>query len=183
VGLCYECVLDNSASRPLLELLVAASGRQQGLLLFTDYRKSGTHASTTLNLCDPAAIDVYNRHYCNLDPGLGIIRSRSVGHWYNDLTDFGPERIRRDPYYQEFHIPFGLLDGDGHVLYCNQMAAQQMRQSTFPLQPARPPAQLSPGPVQAAADTAPNSSDRPARVALLATNRVGVREPRLGLHL
>lgn len=210
VGLCYECVLDNSAWRPLLERLVAASGRQQGLLLFADYRKSGTHASTTLNLCDPAAIDVYNRHYCNLDPGLGLIRSCKVGDWYNDLMDFGPERIRRDPYYQEFYIPFGLynlscvklevqadsgiyltvvnevgaplptvqqqsllqrvsphllkaaklsnkvnrlelelstrdllldhhraplwlLDGDGNVLYCNQMAARHMGQSTFPL--------------------------------------------------
>jgi len=210
VVLCYECVLDNSAWRPLLELLVAASGRQQGLLLFTDYRKSGTHASTTLNLCDPSAIDVYNRHYCNLDPGLVLIRSHKVGEWYNDLMDFGPERIRRDPYYQEFYIPFGLhnlscvkleeqaesgiyltvlnevgaplptaqqqalllrvsphllkaaklsnkvnrlelelatrdllldhhpaplwlLDGDGHVLYCNQMAARHMGQSTFPL--------------------------------------------------
>ena len=210
VGLCYECVLDDSAWRPLLELLVAASGRQQGLLLFADYRKNGTHASTTLNLCDPAGIDVYNRHYCNLDPGLDIVRSRSVGHWYNDLIDFGPERIRRDPYYQEFYIPFGLhnlscvkleeqvdsgiyltvlnevgaplptaqqhallqrvsphllkaaklsnkvnrlelelatrdllldhhptplwlLDGDGHVLYCNQAAARHMSQSSFPL--------------------------------------------------
>lgn len=210
VGLCYECVLDDSAWRPLLKLLVAASGRQQGLLLFADYRKNGTHASTTLNLCDPAGIDVYNRYYCNLDPGLDIVRSRGVGHWYNDLIDFGPERIRRDPYYQEFYIPFGLhnlscvkleeqadsgiyltvlnevgaplptaqqhallqrvsphllkaaklstkvnrielelatrdllldhhptplwlLDGDGHVLYCNQAAARLMSQSAFPL--------------------------------------------------
>jgi DNA-binding CsgD family transcriptional regulator len=210
VGLCYECVLDDSAWRPLLKLLVAASGRQQGLLLFVDNRKNGTHASTTLNLCDPAGIDVYNRHYCNLDPGIDIVRSRGVGHWYNDLIDFGPERIRHDPYYQEFYIPFGLhnlscvkleeqadsgiyltvlnevgaplptaqqhallqrvsphllkaaklsnkvnrmelelatrdllldhhptplwlLDGDGHVLYCNQAAARHMSQSAFPL--------------------------------------------------
>lgn len=42
-----------------------------------------------------------------------------MGHWYNDLTDFGPERIRRDPYYQEFYIPFGL-----HNLSCVKLEEQ-----------------------------------------------------------
>jgi DNA-binding CsgD family transcriptional regulator/PAS domain-containing protein len=209
VGLCYECVLDDSAWLPLLERLIAASGHQQGLLLFADYRKYGAQASTTLNLCDPAVIDAYNRHYCHLDPSFNLVHSRSVGYWSNDRIDIGPERIRRDPYYQEFCIPFGLhnlscikleqqadsdiyltvlnelgaplptaqqygllqrvsphllkaaklsnkvnrlelelakrdllldhhptplwlLDGDGHVLHCNQAAARCMSQSGFP---------------------------------------------------
>lgn len=119
VGLCYECVLDDSAWLPLLERLITASGHQQGLLLFVDYRKTGAQASTTLNLCDPAGIDVYNRYYCHLDPGLDVVHSRSVGHWYNDLIDFGPERIKRDPYYQEFYIPFGL-----HNLSCVKLEEQ-----------------------------------------------------------
>jgi len=119
VGLCYECVLDDNAWLPLLERLIAASGRQQGLLLFADYRKNGLQASTTINLCDPAAIDVYNRHYSNLDPGLNLVRSRSVGHWYHDLINFGPERMKRDPYYQEFYIPFGL-----HNLSCVKLEEQ-----------------------------------------------------------
>lgn len=210
VGLCYECVLDDSAWQTLLERLIAASGRQQGALLFWDRSKNAPHVSSINNMCDPSAIDGYNNYYCDLDPSLNFFLPRAVGHWYHDIEDFGPERIRRSPYYQEFHIPHGihnlscvklheradsgiylslltsvgapcpdvqhhallqrisphllkatqlsdkinslkleiatrdllldnhptplwLLDADGRVLYCNQVATRRMSQSGFPL--------------------------------------------------
>jgi DNA-binding CsgD family transcriptional regulator/PAS domain-containing protein len=119
VGLSYECVLDESAWLPMLDRLIVASGRQQGLLLFANQRKGGIRASTALHLCDPATIDTYNKHYCQLDPGFNVVLSRAVGHWYHDLSDLGAERIRRDPYYQEFHIPHGM-----HNLSCLKLDEQ-----------------------------------------------------------
>lgn len=107
VGLSYECVLDEGAWLPLLARLIEVTGRQQGALLFWDQTEDGALASQ-INLCDPGAIDLYNRDYCNIDPSKGFMQRRPVGNWYHDLLEYGPERIRRDPYYQEFQLPNGM---------------------------------------------------------------------------
>ncbi|MFV3304275.1 helix-turn-helix transcriptional regulator [Pseudomonas sp. NY15181] len=109
VGLSYECVLDESAWLPLLSGLIDATGRQQGALLFWDQTQDGALASE-INLCDPGAIELYNRDYCTIDPSKGFMLHRPVGNWYHDLVEFGPERIRRDPYYQEFQLPNDMLN-------------------------------------------------------------------------
>ncbi|MHB9800221.1 helix-turn-helix transcriptional regulator [Pseudomonas sp. MT3] len=107
VGLSYECVLDEGAWLPLLSGLIDATGRQQGALLFWDQTRDDALASE-INLCDPSAIDLYNRDYCNIDPSKGFMLHRPVGNWYHDLAEYGPERICRDPYYQEFQRPNGM---------------------------------------------------------------------------
>lgn len=107
VNLCYECVLDGGAWRPLLEQLAAASGHQLGALLFLDRREQRPQV-TSINLCDPACVDAYNAYYHQYDPAKAVLVPRPVGSWYHDLEDLGPQRIRRDLYYQEFHIPFGM---------------------------------------------------------------------------
>lgn len=108
VARCYECVLDNAAWRELLRQLVAAGGYQQGALLFWDSAGYRSQVSTISHHCDPAAIELYNRHYCALDPAPQLLLPRGVGDWYHDGEVLGAERIRRDPYYQEFHLPSGL---------------------------------------------------------------------------
>lgn len=107
IGLSYECVLDEGTWLPLLHRLIEATGRQQGALLFWDQTEEGALASE-INLCDPAAIDIYNREFCTIDPSRGFMLHRPVGEWYHDLNEYGPERIRRDPYYQEFQLPNGM---------------------------------------------------------------------------
>ncbi|MCP8466513.1 PAS domain-containing protein [Pseudomonas sp. ZM23] len=107
LGLSYECVLDEGAWLPLLSGLIDATGRQQGVLLFWDQTEEGALASE-INLCDPGAIDTYNREFCNMDPCKRFMLRRPVGHWYHDLLEYGPEKIRRDPYYQEFQLPNGM---------------------------------------------------------------------------
>ncbi|MDH4870319.1 helix-turn-helix transcriptional regulator [Pseudomonas sp. BN515] len=107
VNLCYECVLDGGAWRPMLELLTAATGHQLGAMLFLDQHKKRPQV-TSINLCDPACVEVYNAYYHQLDPAKDVLVPRPVGSWYHDLEDLGPQRIHRDPYYQEFHLPFGM---------------------------------------------------------------------------
>ncbi|MCY1283812.1 hypothetical protein D9M68_210490 [compost metagenome] len=107
VNLCYECVLDEGAWRPLLERLVATTGHQMGALLFLDQRELRPQV-TSLHLCDPASVEAYNSYYHQYDPAKEVLIPRPVGSWYHDLEDLGPQRIQRDPYYQEFHIPFGM---------------------------------------------------------------------------
>ncbi|WP_240201664.1 helix-turn-helix transcriptional regulator [Pseudomonas sp. PDNC002] len=107
VGLTYECVLDEGNWLPLLTELIDASGRQQGALLFWDQTENGALASE-INLCDPGAIDIYNREFCTIDPAKGFMLHRPVGRWYHDREEYGPQRIARDPYYQEFQRPNGM---------------------------------------------------------------------------
>lgn len=107
VNLCYECVLDDGAWRPLLERLAASTGHQMGALLFLDQRERRPQV-TSLHLCDPASVEAYNSYYHQYDPAKEVLVPRPVGSWYHDLEDLGPRRIQRDPYYQEFHIPFGM---------------------------------------------------------------------------
>ncbi|WP_044871757.1 LuxR C-terminal-related transcriptional regulator [Pseudomonas sp. LFM046] len=107
VNLCYECVLDEEAWRPLLELLVAATGHQMGALVFLDQREQRSQVSS-INLCDPASVEAYNSYYHQYDPGKAVLVPRPVGSWYNDQADLGPAHIRRHLYYQEFHLPYGM---------------------------------------------------------------------------
>lgn len=107
VNLCYECVLDEGAWRSLLERLANATGHQMGALLFVDQQDQRPHV-TAINLCDPASVEAYNAHYHQYDPAKAVLMPRPVGSWYHDLEDLGPQRIRRDLYYQEFHIPYGM---------------------------------------------------------------------------
>ncbi|GLZ84656.1 hypothetical protein Pres01_07070 [Metapseudomonas resinovorans] len=107
VNLCYECVLDEGAWRSMLEALASATGHQMGALLFLDQRDQRPQV-TAINLCDPASVEAYNAYYHQYDPAKDVLVPRPVGSWYHDLEDLGPQRIRRDPYYQEFHIPFGM---------------------------------------------------------------------------
>lgn len=109
VGLSYECVLDQSAWLPLLQALVEGCGRQLGALLFWDQRGDGPQASE-INLCDPAVITQYNREFHAIDPSRGFMLDRPVGNWYHDVRDYGSAGIARDPYYQEFHRPHGMLN-------------------------------------------------------------------------
>ncbi|MDF3935597.1 helix-turn-helix transcriptional regulator [Pseudomonas citronellolis] len=108
IGLSYDCVLEPESWRPLLASLVEHSGRQQGALLFWDQSESGAHASE-IHLCDPAAIAAYNREFCHIDPSRRFMLDRAVGDWYHDVRDFGLPHIGRDPFYQEFHRPNGML--------------------------------------------------------------------------
>ncbi|WP_371132414.1 helix-turn-helix transcriptional regulator [Pseudomonas sp.] len=107
VGLCYECVLDASAWQNLLSSLAEATGRQQGALLFWNQRNSGGQVSNVYRL-EPKAAEAYNSYYCNLDPTRLYMSNRTVGNWYHDTQELGLERIRRDPYYQEYQLPFGM---------------------------------------------------------------------------
>ncbi|MDH4585188.1 PAS domain-containing protein [Pseudomonas sp. BN415] len=107
VNLCYECVLDRDAWRPMLEQLAAATGHQMGALLFLDQRQQRPQV-TSINLCDPGSVEAYNSYYHQYDPAKEVLVPRPVGSWYHDREDLGAQRIRRDPYYQEFHLPFGM---------------------------------------------------------------------------
>lgn len=107
VGLCYGCVLDETAWQNLLHRLAQSTGRQQGALLFWNRRNPAGQVSNCYQL-DPKAAEAYNSYYCNLDPTRTFMVDRTVGDWYHDTRELGPERIRRDPYYQEYQLPFGM---------------------------------------------------------------------------
>lgn len=107
VNLCYESVLDRRNWRTLLEQLVAASGHQLGALLFLDQQDQRPQV-TTINLCPPETVDAYNSYYHQYDPAKDVLVPRPVGSWYHDVEELSLQRIRRDPYYQEFHLPFGM---------------------------------------------------------------------------
>ncbi len=107
IGLSYECVLDESVWPHLLERLMAATGHQQSTLLFWDRRDSAGQVSG-INLLDPATVEPYNSHYCQLDPTHAFMAERPVGVWYHDVRELGLERMRTHPFYQEMFRPFGL---------------------------------------------------------------------------
>lgn len=107
VGLCYECVLNATAWQSLLSSLAEATGRQQGALLFWNQRNSGGQVSNVYQL-EPKAAEAYNSYYCNIDPTRLFMSNRAVGNWYHDAQELGLERIRRDPYYQEYQLPYGM---------------------------------------------------------------------------
>ncbi|MGH8352236.1 MAG: helix-turn-helix transcriptional regulator [Pseudomonas sp.] len=107
LGLCYECVLNGSAWQDLLSRLAEATGRQQGALLFWNQRNTGGQVSNFYQL-EQRAAEAYNSYYCDLDPTRFFMHDRAVGNWYHDLLELGPARIRRDPYYQEYKLPYGM---------------------------------------------------------------------------
>ncbi len=107
INLCYECVLDEGAWKPMLERLAAATGHQMGALLFLDQRERRPQV-TSIHSCDPASVEAYNSYYHQYDPAKEVLVPRPIGSWYHDREDLGPRRIQRDLYYQEFHLPFGM---------------------------------------------------------------------------
>ncbi|MGV8843355.1 MAG: LuxR C-terminal-related transcriptional regulator [Pseudomonas sp.] len=120
VGLCYECLLDDSAWLPMLKQLIAASGRQLGTLLFWNQRSNRSHVFSTLKLCDPTGVDAYNtNHYHQLDPIKSILGLRTVGSWYHGLEDPGMQRIHCDPDYQSVHLTQGV-----HAISCVKLHEQ-----------------------------------------------------------
>jgi DNA-binding CsgD family transcriptional regulator/PAS domain-containing protein len=102
VNLCYDCVLDKGKWIVLIERLMVATGRQQGGLLFNREHSELAQVSE-VHLIDGAAVGPYNEYYSSADPGRWYVPRKAVGEWYHDFIDFGPEAIRRSPYYQEFH--------------------------------------------------------------------------------
>ncbi|MDP3816250.1 helix-turn-helix transcriptional regulator [Pseudomonas sp.] len=116
VGLCYECVLDESKWPDLLERLMHASGRQQGGLL-SQLKHANFVQISEVNFFDSAALAPYSQHYCHMDPGHLFMPQRAVGHWYHDVMDYGVAAIQRSPYYQEFHRPYGLGNLSSIKLY------------------------------------------------------------------
>lgn len=107
VGLCYESVLDRAAWPTLLGRLAEATGRQQGALLFWDQKHKAGQVSSFYQL-EQRAVEDYNNYYCNIDPTRSFMQHRSVGLWYHDFQELGAERIRRDPYYQEYKAQYGM---------------------------------------------------------------------------
>lgn len=113
---CYATVLNPNAWHELLAGVADATGRQQGALLFWDPHNPTGEISKTYQL-DKSVTDAYNSYYCNLDPARSIIENWGVGHWYHDELVLGVERMRRDPFYQEFKRPFGLRSVSSTKLY------------------------------------------------------------------
>ncbi|AYN13504.1 helix-turn-helix transcriptional regulator [Pseudomonas putida] len=107
VGLCYESVLDAAAWTTLLSRLAEATGRQQGALLLWEQKHKAGEVSRFYQL-EQRAVEDYNNYYCNIDPTRSFMQDRSVGLWYHDYQELGADRIRRDPYYQEYKAQYGM---------------------------------------------------------------------------
>lgn len=116
IALCYECIVDESAWLPMLDKLMSVTGRQQGVLLSWDQRSSGAQVSET-SICDLSTIALYNSTYNAIDPGKVFMANRPAGAWYHDIEEMGERRIARDPYYQDFHRPQGMLSTSCIKLY------------------------------------------------------------------
>ncbi|CAD5109325.1 helix-turn-helix transcriptional regulator [Zestomonas carbonaria] len=121
VGLSYECVLAPDSWQSLLERIGPATGGTTSTLLFWD-QQHGDPRVASLTLCEPAMVEAYNSHYCEFDPTRSFMTDRAPGVWYHDFAEYGPQNIRRDPYYQEFHRSFGMGSISCLKLYENQRA-------------------------------------------------------------
>ena len=64
-GLCYECVLDNSAWPVLLDKLLVASGRQQGML--TLWENGAEPQVSSIFQCNPASVAAFRRYSGRID--------------------------------------------------------------------------------------------------------------------
>lgn len=107
VGLCYESVLNADVWPLLLGRLAQLTGWQRAVLLFWQRDHSCGQAANFYQM-EPSSIEDYNRYYCQLDPTHSFMRERAVGDWYYDVQELGIERIRRDPYYQEYNQHYGM---------------------------------------------------------------------------
>ncbi|KTT02904.1 helix-turn-helix transcriptional regulator [Pseudomonas rhizoryzae] len=116
VRLCYECVLDESRWEALLERLIPLSGRQQGGVMIQAQGRDFVDVSQ-YHRYDEAVLAPYAAYYHLLDPGRECMPQRAVGHWYHDWRDIGTERIKRDPYYQDYQHPLGLGNNSCVKLY------------------------------------------------------------------
>ncbi|MEN0106434.1 MAG: helix-turn-helix transcriptional regulator, partial [Pseudomonas sp.] len=125
IALCYECIVDKSAWLPMLDKLMQVTGRQQGVLLSWDQRSAGAQVSET-SICDTSTIALYNSTYNVIDPGKLFMANRPVGSWYHDVEEMGERRIARDPYYQEFHRPQGMLSTSCIKLYEQELTGSYL---------------------------------------------------------
>ncbi|MDR6678918.1 helix-turn-helix transcriptional regulator [Pseudomonas oryzihabitans] len=116
VRLCYECVLDESRWDALLERLIPLSGRQQGGVMIQAQGRDFVDVSQ-YHRYNEAVLAPYAAYYHLLDPGRECMPQRAVGHWYHDWRDIGTERIKRDPYYQDYQHPLGLGNNSCVKLY------------------------------------------------------------------
>lgn len=121
VNLCYEAALDEQAWSKLLGRLAQATGRQQGALLLWDQKHDGGQVSTFYQL-EPRAADDYNNYYCNMDPTRFVMKHRETGSWYHDFQERGADDIRRDPYYQEYKLPYGMKNVSAMKIHKYQCA-------------------------------------------------------------
>lgn len=105
VGLCYECILDDSVWPVLLDKLLIASGRQQGMLTLWESGE-GLRASSIYR-CDPVSIAAYNDYYSRLDLTPKYMNLDLNGIWYHDDQSIDARVRATHPYYQEFLYFFG----------------------------------------------------------------------------
>lgn len=118
VGLCYECVLDGSVWPILLNKLLAASGRQQGVLSLWE-NINGPQISPIFQV-DPAAVAAFNDYYHRFDLAREYMSRDLNGIWFHDHESIGAAILNRHPFCQEFMLSFDVtrmsclkLDGVG----------------------------------------------------------------------
>jgi DNA-binding CsgD family transcriptional regulator len=65
----------------------------------------------------PEAALAYIRHYHRIDPRAALVARLDTGHWISCHHEFDDAFVARDPFYQEFLIPFGGRYVSGSKVY------------------------------------------------------------------
>lgn len=108
INLCYECILDNTAWPVLLNKILAATGRQQGVL--TLWGDGPDPQASSIFQCDPATITAFNDYYCRIDLTREYMDRKPNAIWYHDHEKISSSIIHTHPFYQDFLRPFGYAN-------------------------------------------------------------------------
>jgi DNA-binding CsgD family transcriptional regulator len=65
----------------------------------------------------PDAALEYIRRYHDIDPRVALVLRRGIGDWTNCHEHFDDEHVSRDPFYQDFLIPYGGRYVSGAKVY------------------------------------------------------------------
>jgi len=126
VDMIYEAVEHPSRWRAFYEALCPAIGVTSVHMLAVDNRRGILSYSEGANLPVQGEL-AYMQKYHAIDPRVPLIRARPVHAWTHCHRELDEAFVARDPFYQDFLLPYDrrflsgtkLLDsGDAQVIFC-----------------------------------------------------------------
>jgi len=133
LGMIYEAVEDPRRWRAFYEALCPVVGVTSVHMLALDNRNGTLSYSEGANLPVQGEL-AYMQKYHALDPRVPLIRERAVHAWTHCHQELDESFVARDPFYQDFLLPYDrrylsgtklLESGDAQVIFCTLSSPAQ----------------------------------------------------------
>ncbi len=116
VGAIYDAVADPARWVDVLALMAARLDADSGTIFYLDHRNALGQIEATFGRFAGEPVERYKREFAAIDPAPAAFTLVPVG--INTTTNrlFGPEKIRKDPFFNEFFRTLGLDETMGGAI-------------------------------------------------------------------